>query len=74
MGEIKNRSTKKFTREEGEKFNHHFKHIQKEEARAGRPLNQVLGFVFSRNGFTAKAIQFLKEQDFAYSDDERWLG
>ncbi|MCP4215247.1 MAG: hypothetical protein GY765_11345, partial [bacterium] len=68
VGEIKNRDTKKFNLEESEAFHHKLKIIEMREK-----LDPVIGFVFSRKGFTGDAISFLKAEGIAYSDDERWL-
>ncbi len=68
VGEIKNRDTKKFNKEEAEAFHHKLEIITVRES-----LDPVIGFVFSRKGFTRDAISFLKASGIAYSDDERWL-
>jgi hypothetical protein len=33
----------------------------------------VVGFIFSRSGFTAEAEEYCKEKGIACSEDERWL-
>ncbi|MCP4152302.1 MAG: hypothetical protein GY757_31480 [bacterium] len=68
VGEIKNRDTKKFNKEEAETFHHKLEIIKVREN-----LDPVTGFVFSRKGFTSDAISFLKTRGIAYSDDEGWL-
>ncbi len=37
-------------------------------------IGKAIHFVFSRKGFTKKALDYFREHGIAYSDDERWLG
>ncbi len=68
IGEVKNRSTKKFSREEGEEL------LQKTEKLKEREnIGKYICFVFSRSGFTNEAEQFCNEKGIAYTGDERWL-
>jgi hypothetical protein len=36
-------------------------------------LERVVGFIFSRSGFTTEAEEYCKERGIACSEDERWL-
>ena len=69
IGEIKNRDQRKFSREEVMEFERKFNEVKKYEK-----LERVLGFIFSRCGFTAEAEEYCREKGIACSDDERWLG
>ncbi len=60
VGEIKNRDTKKFNKEEAEAFHRKLEIIAVRES-----LDPVIGFVFSRKGFTRDAISFLKAKGIA---------
>ncbi|MCP4405249.1 MAG: hypothetical protein GY801_49110 [bacterium] len=69
IGEVKNRSTKVFSKAEAEEFARKAQTLQQYE----EPGKSML-FVFSRKGFTNDALTYFQEQGIAYSDDERWLG
>lgn len=68
IGEVKNRDTKKFSLDEAAGFLEKFNHIKQKEN-----LDHVIGFIFSRKGFTKEAESYLREQGIAASSDDRWL-
>jgi hypothetical protein len=68
IGEVKNREVKKFSLEEVKKFQLKFAEIKKLEN-----LERVIGFIFSRSGFTKEAEAYCKEKGIACSEDEMWL-
>jgi hypothetical protein len=68
IGEVKNRENKKFSIDELKEFQLKFAEIKK-----GENLERVVGFIFSRSGFTTEAEAFCKEKGIACSEDERWL-
>ena len=69
IGEVKNRSTKAFSKAEAEEFVRKAKILQEHEQ-----IKHAVLFVFSRKGFTQDALNYFQEYDIAYSDDELWLG
>jgi hypothetical protein len=68
IGEVKNREVKKFSKDEIKEFEAKFAEIKKREN-----LERVVGFIFSRSGFTAEAEEYCREKGIACSEDERWL-
>jgi hypothetical protein len=68
IGEVKNREVKKFSKDEVKEFELKFAEIKKREN-----LERVVGFIFSRAGFTAEAEAYCKEKGIACSEDETWL-
>jgi hypothetical protein len=68
IGEVKSREARKFSKEEAIQFLGKFEEIKKLEN-----LGRVIGFIFSRGGFTAEAEEYCKEKGIACSEDERWL-
>jgi hypothetical protein len=68
IGEVKNREVKKFSIDELKEFELKFAEIKKREN-----LERVVGFIFSRSGFTAEAEEYCREKGIACSEDERWL-
>jgi hypothetical protein len=68
IGEVKSREHKKFSKDEAVRFLGKFEEIKKLEN-----LDRVIGFIFSRNGFTVEAEDYCREQGIACSEDERWL-
>jgi len=68
IGEVKNREVKKFSIDEVKEFELKFAEIKKREN-----LERVVGFIFSRSGFTNEADEYCKEKGIACRDDERWL-
>ncbi|MCX6580656.1 MAG: hypothetical protein NT166_10795 [Candidatus Aminicenantes bacterium] len=68
FGEVKNRDSKKFSKEEVIEFERKY-NVLKEAER----LDRVVGFVFSRTGFIQDAEEYCREKGFACIDDERWL-
>jgi hypothetical protein len=65
---VKNREVKKFSIDEVKEFQQKFAEIKKRE-----DLERVVGFIFSRSGFTKEAEAYCREQGIACSEDERWL-
>lgn len=68
IGEVKNRTTKPFSRNEAVEFLNKARTLQDWE-----PIGKAVLFVFSRNGFTHEVVPYFLEHGVAYSDDERWL-
>jgi hypothetical protein len=68
IGEVKNREIKKFSLDEIKEFEFKFAEIEKLEN-----LERVVGFIFSRAGFTAEAEAYCEEKGIACSEDEKWL-
>jgi hypothetical protein len=68
IGEVKNREVKKFSLDEIKEFEIKFVEIKKLEN-----LGRVIGFIFSRAGFTKEAEEYCRESGIACSEDERWL-
>jgi hypothetical protein len=68
IGEVKNRDKKKFSAAELKEFESKFAEIKKREN-----LERVIGFIFSRSGFTADAEDYCREKRIACSEDEKWL-
>ncbi len=68
IGEVKSRELKKFSKDEVVHFLGKFEEIKKMEN-----LERVIGFIFSRKGFTGEAEDYCKERGIACSEDERWL-
>ncbi|MCP4405521.1 MAG: hypothetical protein GY801_50490, partial [bacterium] len=68
IGEIKNRDNTPFTDPEAQAFLEKMATLKQMEQ-----IADALGFVYSRGGFTAPALDILQEHQLAYSDDERWL-
>jgi len=70
IGEVKNREIKKFSLDELKEFELKFAEIKKRE---NLEQKAVVGFIFSRGGFTKEAEEYCREKGFACSEDERWL-
>jgi len=68
IGEVKSRELKKSSKDEVVNFLEKFEAIKKMEN-----LERVIGFIFSRKGFTKEAEDYCKERGIACSKDERWL-
>jgi hypothetical protein len=68
IGEVKNREVKKFYKDEIKEFELKFVEIKKLEN-----LERVVGFIFSRSGFTSEAEEYCREKGIACSEDEKWL-
>jgi hypothetical protein len=68
IGEVKSRELKKFSKEEAVGFLEKFEEIKKIEN-----LARVVGFIFSRSGFTKEAEDYCREKGIACSEDDRWL-
>jgi hypothetical protein len=68
IGEVKNRENKKFSLAELKEFQLKFAKIKKREN-----LERVVGFIFSRVGFTVEAEDYCREKGIACSEDESWL-
>jgi hypothetical protein len=69
IGEVKSRDLRKFSKEEAVGFLGKFEAIKKMEN-----LERVIGFIFSRSGFTKEAEIYCQEKGIAGSEDDRWLG
>jgi hypothetical protein len=69
IGEVKNRDTRKFSKEEAVAFETKFAEVKKLEN-----IERAVGFIFSRSGFTKEADEYCREKGIACSEDERWLG
>jgi hypothetical protein len=69
IGEVKSRDLKKFSKDEVIHFLGKFEEIKRIEN-----IDRVIGFIFSRSGFTGEAEDYCKEIGIACSEDERWLG
>jgi hypothetical protein len=67
---VKNRDVKKFSIDEIKEFEVKFAEIKKRE---NLEQKAVVGFIFSRSGFTAEAEDYCREKGIACSEDERWL-
>ncbi len=68
IGEVKSRDTRKFSKEEAVAFERKLAEVKKYEQ-----LERVVGFIFSRSGFTDEAEEYCKEKGIACSEDEKWL-
>jgi hypothetical protein len=68
IGEVKNREVKKFSKDEVLEFEKKFVEVKKAEK-----IERVVGFIFSRGGFTKEAEEYCREKGIACSDDDRWL-
>jgi hypothetical protein len=68
IGEVKSRDHKKFSKDETIRFLDKFAEIKKMEN-----LERVIGFIFSRSGFSNEAENYCREKGIACSEDERWL-
>jgi hypothetical protein len=68
IGEVKSRALKKFSKDEVVRFLGKFEEIKKIEN-----LERVIGFIFSRSGFTTEAEAHCREKGIACSEDEKWL-
>ncbi|MDY0091065.1 MAG: hypothetical protein RBT80_00015 [Candidatus Vecturithrix sp.] len=66
IGEVKNRSTKAFSKADAEEFVRKARIVQEREQ-----IKKTVFFVLSRNGFTQDALAYFQEHGIAYSDDER---
>ena len=70
IGEVKNRENKKFSQAEIKEFEIKFAEIKKLE---NLEQKAVVGFIFSRSGFTQEAEAYCQKKGIACSEDERWL-
>ena len=68
IGEVKSREVKKFSKDEVKEFETKFAGVKKLEK-----IDRVIGFIFSRSGFTREAEEYCQEKGIACSEDERWL-
>ncbi|MCU0288131.1 MAG: hypothetical protein MUF15_17260 [Acidobacteria bacterium] len=69
IGEVKSRDLRKFSKDEVIQFEKKFAEIKKLQG-----LEKVIGFIFSRSGFTQEAEVHCREKGIACSEDNRWLG
>jgi hypothetical protein len=44
------------------------------EVKRQKKIERVVGFIFSRSGFTGEAEDYCREMGIACSEDEMWLG
>jgi hypothetical protein len=70
IGEVKNREVKKFSLDQLKEFQLKFAEIKRRE---NLERGAVVGFIFSRAGFTKEAEAYCREKGIACSEDERWL-
>ncbi|MCP4152793.1 MAG: hypothetical protein GY757_33985 [bacterium] len=68
VGEVKNRDKKKFSKDEAAAFKEKIEALKDREK-----LERVMGFVFSRKGFTKEAEAYCRKNGIAYTADEGWL-
>jgi hypothetical protein len=68
IGEVKSREVKKFSKDEVIEFEKKFAEVKKLEN-----IDRVVGFIFSRCGFTKDAEAYCRERGIACSEDKRWL-
>jgi len=68
IGEVKSREARKFSKDEAMAFIKKFTEVKKREN-----LDRVVGFIFSRCGFTKDAEAYCRKYGIACSEDERWL-
>jgi len=68
IGEVKSSDTRKFSKEETVEFERKLAEVKTYEK-----LDRVLGFIFSRSGFTREVEDYCREKGIACSEDERWL-
>ena len=68
IGEVKSRDLRKFSKEEVIECERKFAEVKKIEK-----IDRVVGFIFSRSGFTKEAEDYCREKGIACSDDEKWL-
>ncbi|MCK4761456.1 MAG: hypothetical protein KAW12_04590 [Candidatus Aminicenantes bacterium] len=68
VGEVKNRDKKKFSAAEVSAFENKLKKMKEIET-----LDRVVGFIFSREGFSEEAEELCLEKGIAYTADSRWL-
>lgn len=66
--EVKNRETKKFSKEEVVEFERKLAEVKKHEN-----LSRATGFIFSRCGFTKESETYCKQKGIALSEDVMWL-
>ncbi|HLP46399.1 MAG TPA: hypothetical protein VK469_10645 [Candidatus Kapabacteria bacterium] len=68
IGEVKSREVKKFSMEEVIDFERKMAEVKKLEK-----VDRVVGFIFSRCGFTTEAEAYCREKGIACSEAEKWL-
>jgi len=68
IGEVKSREVKKFSKDEVMEFEKKFAEVKKLEN-----IDRVMGFIFSRCGFTKDAEDYCQQKGIACNEDERWL-
>ena len=64
--EVKIRDARKFSKEEAIEFERKFENVKKFEN-----IECVVGFIFSRGGFTKDLEDYCKEKGIACSEDDR---
>jgi hypothetical protein len=68
IGEVKNRETEKFSYDEAARFAEKAAELKESEK-----VDKAVLFVFSGAGFTEDSLNFLKEQDIAWTEDPGWI-
>ncbi|MCP4152331.1 MAG: hypothetical protein GY757_31630, partial [bacterium] len=68
IGEVKNRESKKFSKDEVVAFERKFSALKELEK-----IEKVVGFIFSRSGFTKEAEAYCRKSGIACSEDTYWL-
>ncbi len=68
IGEVKNRVSKKFSIDEVVTFERKFSAVKVLEK-----IEPVVGFIFSRRGFTKEAETYCRKKGIAFSEDTNWL-
>ncbi len=68
IGEVKNRASKKFSKDEVVAFERKISALKELEK-----IEKVVGFIFSRRGFTKEADEYCRKNGIACSEDTNWL-
>ncbi len=68
IGEVKNRSNRKFNKTEAAAFLEKMAELMSKEG-----IEKAVGFIFSVKGFTKDTTAFMKTHGVAWSSDGRWL-
>jgi hypothetical protein len=66
--EIKNRESRKFSKDEVTTFENKIQEVKKNEK-----IERAVGFIFSRCGFTKEAKDYCLEKGIAFSENLKWL-
>jgi hypothetical protein len=68
IGEVKSREVKKFSKDEVVELEKKFTEVKKLEN-----IDRVVGFIFSRCGFTKDGEDYCQERGIACSEDDSWI-